>query len=107
MQHHPHRCDPSLNPESSRVYCCLLNASTLQHLFTCDLDGKELRSVADCVERLKLLDGMGSVWGQTMVLELRGANLLLTDLETKVSSVRKDKSNGRSPNDPTQGTKGH
>ncbi|XP_028430864.1 epidermal growth factor receptor kinase substrate 8-like protein 3 [Perca flavescens] len=55
----------------------------VEHLFTCDLNGKELRSVADCVERLKLLDGMGRVWGQNMLLEVRGANLLLTDMETK------------------------
>ncbi|XP_042358861.1 epidermal growth factor receptor kinase substrate 8-like protein 3 [Plectropomus leopardus] len=55
----------------------------VEHLFTCELNGKELRNVADCVERLKLLDGMGRVWGQNMVLEMRGANLLLTDVETK------------------------
>ncbi|XP_071351609.1 epidermal growth factor receptor kinase substrate 8-like protein 3 isoform X5 [Trachinotus anak] len=55
----------------------------VEHLFTCDLDGKDLKSVADCVERLKLLDGMGRVWGQNMLLEVRGVNLLLTDVETK------------------------
>ncbi|XP_078104630.1 epidermal growth factor receptor kinase substrate 8-like protein 3 isoform X2 [Sander vitreus] len=55
----------------------------VEHLFTCDLNGKELRSVADCVERLKLLDGMGRVWGQNMLLEVRGTKLLLTDIETK------------------------
>ncbi|XP_045884738.1 epidermal growth factor receptor kinase substrate 8-like protein 3 [Micropterus dolomieu] len=55
----------------------------VEHLFTCDLDGKELRSIADCVERLKLLDGMGRVWGQSMLLEVSGAKLLLTDNETK------------------------
>ncbi|XP_059184612.1 epidermal growth factor receptor kinase substrate 8-like protein 3 [Centropristis striata] len=55
----------------------------VEHLFTCDLNGKELRNVADCVERLKLLDGMGRVWGQNMLLEARGPNLLLTDIETK------------------------
>ncbi|XP_031143286.1 epidermal growth factor receptor kinase substrate 8-like protein 3 isoform X2 [Sander lucioperca] len=55
----------------------------VEHLFTCELNGKELRSVADCVERLKLLDGMGRVWGQNMLLEVRGTKLLLTDIETK------------------------
>ncbi|XP_068568061.1 epidermal growth factor receptor kinase substrate 8-like protein 3 isoform X2 [Cebidichthys violaceus] len=55
----------------------------VEHLFTCDLDGKGLRSVNDCVERLKVLDGMGRVWGQNMQLEVRGANLVLTDIETK------------------------
>lgn len=55
----------------------------VEHLFTCDLDGRELRSVADCVERLKLLDGTGRVWGQSMLLEVQGPKLLLTDFETK------------------------
>ncbi|XP_026162161.1 epidermal growth factor receptor kinase substrate 8 isoform X1 [Mastacembelus armatus] len=55
----------------------------VEHLFTCDLDGRQLRSVADCVERLKLLDRMGRVWGQSMLLEVHGAHLLLTDTETK------------------------
>ncbi|XP_023269858.1 epidermal growth factor receptor kinase substrate 8-like protein 3 isoform X1 [Seriola lalandi dorsalis] len=55
----------------------------VEHLFTCDLDGKDLKNVGDCVERLKLLDGMGRVWGQNMQLEVRGVNLLLTDTETK------------------------
>lgn len=63
---------------------CLFNVSLLQHLFTCDLDGKELKNIADCVERLKLLDGIGRVWGQSMLLEVRGPKLLLTDIETKV-----------------------
>ncbi|XP_040890971.1 epidermal growth factor receptor kinase substrate 8-like protein 3 [Toxotes jaculatrix] len=55
----------------------------VEHLFTCDLDGKELRSVADCVERLKALEKMGCVWGQNMLLEVRGAKLQLTDIKTK------------------------
>lgn len=55
----------------------------VEHLFTCELDGKDLRNTSDCVERLKLLDGMGRVWGQNMVLDLRGADLVLTDIETK------------------------
>ncbi|XP_065810585.1 epidermal growth factor receptor kinase substrate 8-like protein 3 isoform X3 [Labrus bergylta] len=55
----------------------------VEHLFTCDLNGKEMRSVADCVERLKLLDGMGRVWAQSMLLEIRGSHLLFTDVETK------------------------
>ncbi|XP_038871282.1 epidermal growth factor receptor kinase substrate 8-like protein 3 [Salvelinus namaycush] len=55
----------------------------VEHLFTCDLDGEEVRDVNDCVERLNILDGMGRVWGQDMVLEVRDGNLLLTDIETK------------------------
>lgn len=55
----------------------------VEHLFTCDLDGKEVRDVEDCVERLKLLDCVGRVWGQDMILEVQNGNLLLTDMETK------------------------
>ncbi|XP_071017097.1 epidermal growth factor receptor kinase substrate 8-like protein 3 isoform X1 [Oncorhynchus clarkii lewisi] len=55
----------------------------VEHLFTCDLDGGEVCDVNDCVERLNILDGMGRVWGQDMVLEVRDGNLLLTDIETK------------------------
>lgn len=55
----------------------------VEHLVTCDLDGKELSAVPDCVERLVLLDGMGRVWGQNMVLAMKGAELVLTDIETK------------------------
>ncbi|KAM4613773.1 epidermal growth factor receptor kinase substrate 8-like protein 3 [Polymixia lowei] len=55
----------------------------VEHLFTCDLDEKDVQTVGDCVERLKLLDGMGRVWGQDMLLEVRGGNLLLRDIETK------------------------
>lgn len=70
------------------MFNVIFTVSVLQHLFSCDLDGKELRNIADCVERLNLLDGMGRVWGQTMLLEVRGANLLLTDIETKVKNIR-------------------
>lgn len=59
----------------------------LQHLFTCDLDGKELTNIHDCVERLKQLDEMGRVWGQNMLLEVREGNLLLTDIESKVRGL--------------------
>lgn len=66
---------------------CRSNGSVLQHLFTCDLDGKELGNINDCVERLKLLDQMGRVWGQNMLLEVRGTNLLFKDIETKVNGI--------------------
>ncbi|XP_007570451.1 epidermal growth factor receptor kinase substrate 8-like protein 3 isoform X1 [Poecilia formosa] len=55
----------------------------VEHLFTCDLNGRDLRNIHDCVERLQFLDQTGHIWGQNMVLEVRGANLLLTDYETK------------------------
>ncbi|XP_029006013.3 epidermal growth factor receptor kinase substrate 8-like protein 3 isoform X2 [Betta splendens] len=55
----------------------------VEHLFSCDLDGTELRSVADCVEQLDLLEETGRVWAQSMLLEVRGARLTLSDIETK------------------------
>uniref|UniRef100_A0A672IS65 PTB domain-containing protein n=1 Tax=Salarias fasciatus TaxID=181472 RepID=A0A672IS65_SALFA len=55
----------------------------VEHLFTCDLDGRELRNIIDCVERLKLLDQLGRVWGQDMLLEVHDTSLLLIDIETK------------------------
>uniref|UniRef100_A0A3B3C5J3 PTB domain-containing protein n=1 Tax=Oryzias melastigma TaxID=30732 RepID=A0A3B3C5J3_ORYME len=73
-------------PSAKSIYSCVYGC-LLQHLFTCDLDGKDLRNARDCVERLKLLDQMGRVWGQNMMLEVHGANLLLSDIETKVSSM--------------------
>lgn len=62
-------------------------STLLQHLFTCELDGTDLKSVADCVERLQLLEETGRVWGQNMLLEVHGARLLLTDMETKVNNT--------------------
>lgn len=56
-----------------------------QHLFTFELDGRQLRNVSDCVEQLQLLEEMGRVWGQSMMLVLQAPRLMLTDIETKVS----------------------
>ncbi|XP_038135882.1 epidermal growth factor receptor kinase substrate 8-like protein 3 [Cyprinodon tularosa] len=55
----------------------------VEHLFTCDLNGRDLKNIADCVERLKVLDHTGRIWGQEMSLEVHGSNLLLKDFETK------------------------
>ncbi|KAK5603941.1 hypothetical protein CRENBAI_025825 [Crenichthys baileyi] len=55
----------------------------VEHLFTCDLNGKDLKNIKDCVERLKVLDHTSRIWGQDMMLEVRGTNLLLIDFETK------------------------
>ncbi|XP_057701134.1 epidermal growth factor receptor kinase substrate 8-like protein 3 isoform X1 [Corythoichthys intestinalis] len=55
----------------------------VEHLLTCDLDSAELQSLTDCIERLDLLDKMGRVWGQNMLLEVNGPDLLLTDIETR------------------------
>ncbi|XP_060713766.1 epidermal growth factor receptor kinase substrate 8-like protein 3 [Tachysurus vachellii] len=55
----------------------------VEHLFTCELDGVEVSGLQDCVERLKLLEMMGRVWGQEMSLEVDNGNLLLRDIETQ------------------------
>lgn len=55
----------------------------VEHLFTCELDRQQLSSVQDCVERLKLLESTGRVWGQDVILEGRDQALYLTDVETK------------------------
>ncbi|CAL1606052.1 unnamed protein product [Knipowitschia caucasica] len=55
----------------------------VEHLFTCDLDGRDIASISDCVAKLKRLDTKGRLWSQEMVLELQGGYLLLLDIETK------------------------
>ncbi|KAJ8258001.1 hypothetical protein GJAV_G00192030 [Gymnothorax javanicus] len=55
----------------------------VEHLFTCEMDMREIRTLDDCIARLKMLDSKGRVWGQEMILEMRGGNLQLTDIETK------------------------
>lgn len=57
---------------------------TPQHLFTCELDGHELKTVDDCVAKLKRLDAKGRLWPQEMIMEVQGGYLLLSDIETKV-----------------------
>lgn len=58
-----------------------------QHLFTFKLDGRQLRNVSDCVGQLQLLEEMGRVWGQSMLLEVQAPKLMLTDIETKVNAT--------------------
>lgn len=59
---------------------------TPQHLFTCELDGQELKTVDSCVAKLKRLDVKGRLWPQEMIMEVQGEYLLLSDIETKVGS---------------------
>lgn len=59
--------------------------STLQHLFTCELDGQQVRTTDDCVAKLMKLDAKGRLWPQEMIMGLNGAYLLLCDIETKVT----------------------
>ncbi|XP_056614386.1 epidermal growth factor receptor kinase substrate 8 isoform X2 [Triplophysa dalaica] len=55
----------------------------VEHLFTCELDGQQISSVDDVVERLKFLEATGRVWGQDVLLETGDGALLLKDIETK------------------------
>ncbi|CAH2221143.1 epidermal growth factor receptor kinase substrate 8 3 isoform X1 [Pelobates cultripes] len=56
----------------------------VEHLLTCDLDN-EVRSVEDCMKRLRSLDAEGRIWGQDLMLEVKNGNLQLNDLETRDS----------------------
>ncbi|XP_062843067.1 epidermal growth factor receptor kinase substrate 8 isoform X2 [Trichomycterus rosablanca] len=55
----------------------------VEHVFTCELDGEQVSGLQDCVERLKLLESTGRVWGQDMMLEVENQNLVLKDIESK------------------------
>ncbi|XP_051280499.1 epidermal growth factor receptor kinase substrate 8-like protein 3b isoform X2 [Dicentrarchus labrax] len=55
----------------------------VEHLFTCELDGQELKTVDSCVAKLKRLDAKGRLWSQEMIIEVQGGYLLLSDIETK------------------------
>lgn len=59
-----------------------------QHLFTCELDGQELKTVDDCVAKLKRLDGKGRLWPQEMIMEVQRDYLVLSDIETKVGQTK-------------------
>nr|XP_020487922.1 epidermal growth factor receptor kinase substrate 8-like protein 3 isoform X1 [Labrus bergylta]XP_020487924.1 epidermal growth factor receptor kinase substrate 8-like protein 3 isoform X1 [Labrus bergylta] len=55
----------------------------VEHLFTCELDGKEVKTVEGCMAKLKRLDAKGRIWSQEMIMEVQGGYLLLSDIETK------------------------
>uniref|UniRef100_A0A3Q1CG03 PTB domain-containing protein n=1 Tax=Amphiprion ocellaris TaxID=80972 RepID=A0A3Q1CG03_AMPOC len=55
----------------------------VEHLFTCELDGRDLRTENDCVAKLKRLDAKGRLWPQDMIMEVQGGYLVLSDIETK------------------------
>nr|XP_004554293.2 epidermal growth factor receptor kinase substrate 8-like protein 3 isoform X1 [Maylandia zebra] len=65
----------SQNPDSINV--------RVEHLFTCEIDGQEVKTVDDCVAKLKNLDAKGRLWHQEMIMEVQGPYLLLNDIETK------------------------
>ncbi|KAL7397971.1 hypothetical protein ABVT39_002431 [Epinephelus coioides] len=55
----------------------------VEHLFTCELDGQEVKTMDDCLAKLKRLDAKGRLWPQEMIMEVQGGYLLLSDIETK------------------------
>lgn len=55
----------------------------VEHLFTCELDGHELKTMDDCVAKLKRLDVKGRLWPQEMIMEVQGGYLVFSDIETK------------------------
>ncbi|XP_068589231.1 epidermal growth factor receptor kinase substrate 8-like protein 3b [Cebidichthys violaceus] len=55
----------------------------VEHLFTCELDGQEVKTVDDCLAKLKRLHAKGRLWPQEMIMEVQGGYLLLSDIETK------------------------
>ncbi|XP_024915058.1 epidermal growth factor receptor kinase substrate 8-like protein 3b isoform X2 [Cynoglossus semilaevis] len=55
----------------------------VEHLFTCELDGLELKRIEDCVAKLKRLEAKGRLWPQEMIMEAMGGHLLLSDIESK------------------------
>ncbi|KAB5567413.1 hypothetical protein PHYPO_G00232450 [Pangasianodon hypophthalmus] len=55
----------------------------VEHLFTCEVNGREVSSTDDSVAKLKSLESRGKVWGQDMILQVQGGHLQLCDVETK------------------------
>lgn len=46
---------------------------------------RELRSAGDCLGRLRELQEQGRVWGQDVILEVKDQELVLSDVESKVT----------------------
>uniref|UniRef100_A0A3B3DWV4 EPS8 signaling adaptor L3b n=1 Tax=Oryzias melastigma TaxID=30732 RepID=A0A3B3DWV4_ORYME len=59
-----------------------LNAR-VEHLLTCELDGQLLKTVEDCVAKLRRLEAKGRLWSQNMIMDIQGPFLVLSDIETK------------------------
>ncbi|XP_042321938.1 epidermal growth factor receptor kinase substrate 8-like protein 3 isoform X2 [Sceloporus undulatus] len=55
----------------------------VEHLLTCYIDSKEISSAENCIDRLKMMDAQGQVWGQDMFLQVTSQKLLLTDIEAE------------------------
>nr|XP_033774444.1 epidermal growth factor receptor kinase substrate 8-like protein 3 isoform X2 [Geotrypetes seraphini]XP_033774445.1 epidermal growth factor receptor kinase substrate 8-like protein 3 isoform X2 [Geotrypetes seraphini] len=55
----------------------------VEHLFTCEVKDGEVKSVEDCINRLKILEAQGRIWAQDLILRIKDEELLLADIETK------------------------
>ncbi|KAF7254460.1 Epidermal growth factor receptor kinase substrate 8-like protein 3 [Varanus komodoensis] len=55
----------------------------VEHLLTCIIDGREISNTKNCIDRLKMMSAEGHVWGQSMFLQVKDFQLLLTDIETE------------------------
>ncbi|XP_075298937.1 LOW QUALITY PROTEIN: epidermal growth factor receptor kinase substrate 8-like protein 3 [Opisthocomus hoazin] len=54
----------------------------VEHLLTVRLES-DVRSAEDCLERLKVLEAQGRVWGQNLILQVKDQKLVLRDVESK------------------------
>ncbi|NXM72711.1 ES8L3 protein, partial [Serilophus lunatus] len=54
----------------------------VEHLLTARLE-RDLRSVEDCLGRLKALEEQGRIWGQDVTLQVKEQELVLRDVESK------------------------
>ncbi|NXX11237.1 ES8L3 protein, partial [Podargus strigoides] len=54
----------------------------VEHLLTVSLE-RDIRSIDDCLERLKVLEAQGRVWGQDLILQVKDQELVLRDVESK------------------------
>ncbi|XP_067913538.1 epidermal growth factor receptor kinase substrate 8-like protein 3b [Heterodontus francisci] len=75
--------------QQRKAYAQALNSTDsliqyrVEHLFTCDLNSKDMKTVDHCIKKLKLLDAKGKIWGQDMILQLTGTTFKMADIETK------------------------
>lgn len=76
----------NLEDFSSHVF-----SSFVQHLLTCELDGQLLKTVEDCVAKLRRLEAKGRLWSQNMIMDIQGPFLVLSDIETKVGFWRNNR----------------
>ncbi|XP_074781923.1 LOW QUALITY PROTEIN: epidermal growth factor receptor kinase substrate 8-like protein 3 [Athene noctua] len=54
----------------------------VEHLLTMRLE-RDVRSTQDCLERLKVLEAQGRVWGQDLILQVKDQEVVLRDVESK------------------------